>query len=56
MLVNIGFHGLVICTLWGMPVEQDVEFDLEQIRKAIVLLTSHRARWRIIINFEKGQA
>lgn len=39
-----------------MPVEREIGFDLDQIREAVVLLTSHRAKGRIVINFAKGQA
>lgn len=38
-----------------MPIEREIGFDLEQIKEAIVLLTSHRTRGRIVINFENGQ-
>lgn len=36
-----------------MPIEREIEFDLEQVKDAIRLLASHRTKGRIVINFEK---
>lgn len=36
-----------------MPIEHEIAFDLLQIKTAVRLLTSHRAKGRIVINIEK---
>lgn len=39
-----------------MPVEDVIEFDLKRIVAVVQLLTSHRARGRIVIDFEHAPA
>lgn len=36
-----------------MPIERELAFDLVQVRDAVQLLTSHRTRGRVVINFQK---
>lgn len=36
----------------GIPIEAEVPFQLDAIKDAVTLLTTHRARGRIVINFE----
>ena len=43
---RISLHGIT------MPVESEIAFDLSQIKNGVRLLTSHRTKGRIVINFQ----